>query len=405
MQIFLTLCADCFSIVKTFIYLDFSESPGVQSKACSLSPKHWIRVSAALFLALILAIPAWAEDAPKVAAPKAGAAKAAPVEAKKDLTPKPEETVFFTVSAGGHQVLCRSNALGTCKACLGRAGEGWLPYADPKLDGDDLAAATTRDGSRLALITNRGGSVNLWLVSPDGKVFERLTDDEAGIMPAADARDQSLAFSPDGKMLAFIKRGDVWIMNLADREPRTLSSAGGAMALAWSSDSKWVAAVLGKSIHKLGATGDMDRMVAAEACDQPSLAWNPDSKSDEIFFLGRGVSKVNGARHIDLVAPSSVVPNSLAVQASAKGVALLAPSASGQPEIYFAPLGGKGTAQVTQGGASAVWASLTGKQLYFLRESVLWRCETDGSKAHPLGAVPVSHVSLGILPPLKGACP
>ena len=112
---------------------------------------------------------------------------------------------------------------------------------------------------------------------------------------------------------------------------------------------------------------------------------------------------MNGSNKAELLMPSSVQPNSLALLPS--GVALLAPSNSGQPEVFVAPYSAKESpTQVTQGGAQRVLASPTGKSIYFVREGSLWRCEIDGSHSRQLGAVPVSNINVGQLPPLPGAC-
>ena len=96
---------------------------------------------------------------PSNAGPSSAKAAAAPA---KDTPPKSEETVLYTVRAGDHSVLARTDALGRCKGYLGREGAGWLPYPDPKINGDDLAAATSADGKWLALISSRGGAANLF---------------------------------------------------------------------------------------------------------------------------------------------------------------------------------------------------------------------------------------------------
>ena len=367
---------------------------------------------AAIFAALAGSLPIVAAEAPAAASTTAKAlpVKAAPgkvLDEKKADSNKPEETLLFTERAGKRLALGRTDAAGHCKAFLGHNGEGWLPFPDPKVEGDDYLANVGPDGTRFVLLSNRTGSLNYWLVSADGRNFERLTDDDAGVIKASDINGQVMAFSPDNKLLAFVMRGEAWIMNLKDRQPRVLTKGGKVRALAFSPDNKWVAVVQGQSVRRIATSGQPMQLLASDACDQPSLAWNPDPKADELYFFGRGVQRVNAKRQVDLVAPSTSRPNQVTLLPPAS-VALLAPSNSGQAEVFVAGIAGaKGAAftQVTQGGAEAVWASANGKTLFFLRERVLWRCDLSGLKAKPLGSVPVGHVTLGALPPLKGVCP
>jgi WD40 repeat protein len=349
----------------------------------------------------LLAVALPAADAPMPVSPKAK-----PVVEKKEEAAKPEETIFFTVKADKRMALGRTDSNTRCKAYLGRNGEGWVPFPDPKIDGSDYMAISSPDSAHLALLSARGGAINLWLLSPDGRTFERLTDDDAGIVEAKAIGHQMMAFSPDSKHLAFIMRGEAWIMGLKARQPRVLTKGGNVSALAFSPDGKWVALVQGQSVRRIAASGEPNQLLASDACDQPSLAWNPDAKSEELYFFGRGVQRVNTKRQVELVAPSTSKPNQVALLPS-NTLALLVPSNSGQAEVFLVALNAKGSVftQVTQGGADGVWASAGGKHIFFLRDQVLWRCDLAGLKAKPLGSVPMGHVTLGALPPLKGVCP
>lgn len=324
------------------------------------------------------------------------------------LAPKPaaaptlEATVFFESLAGGHRVLGRSNALNSCKAFLARAGRGWMAYPDPGLDGDDLTAVTSPDGQHLALISSRGGAVNLWLVSPDGQSLSNVSDDQGGIMDAAAVNDQSVAFSNDSKRLAWIQRGRVWVMDLATDEPHTLCLLKGALALAWSPDDRWLAVSTGDSIHKVGPHGEPDFVLVPYGVSQPWIQWDPDPKADTLYFINQGLRKVDGQRKISMLMTSPVDPNSAALVG--KQAVLLNVAPSGKTEVYRDSLDGKTPPlQVTLGGAQGVWA--LGQTLCFVRDGLLWRCGLDGAKARPLSDIPVEGVSIGILPPLAGACP
>jgi hypothetical protein len=316
-----------------------------------------------------------------------------------------EETIFFTVNAGGHRVIGRTNAAGRCKAFLGRVGAGWTTFPDPRLDGDDLMAATSPGSDHWILLSSRGGAgANLWLVSLDGRSMERLTDDERGLLDPADVVPQSRSLSPDGQTLAWVQRGRAWVMDLVRREPRTLGLETDVRAVSWSPDGSWLGLVAGDSVHKIGPDGEPDLLLSPYGCKQATLLWDPAPKSDQLYFMGGGVRRVDNQRRTNLVQPSPVQPNYLSLFSGGKEGVFLDLAADGAAEVYRVTLGGKPQlTQVTQGGASAVWAS--GQNIYFLRENQLWRCDADGTKARPLVMPPVKSVSIGSMPPLQGVCP
>jgi hypothetical protein len=336
------------------------------------------------------------------AAPKFGAASHPAAAAPKSTA---EETIFFTVNAGGHQVLGRTNAAGRCKAFLGRPGAGWTSFPDPGLDGDDLMAATAPASDHWILLSSRGGAgANLWLVSADGRSMERLTDDERGLLDPADVVPESVSLSPDGKMVAWVQRGRAWAMDLVRRQPRTLGVETDVRAVSWSPDGSWLGLVAGDSIHKIGPDGEPDMVLSPYGCKQANLLWDPTPKSDQLYFMGGGVRRVDNQRRTTLLQPSPVEPNNLSLFAAGKEAVFLDLAADGNPEIYRVTLASKpALTQVTQGGAKAVWSSA--QNIYFLRDNQLWRCDADGAKARPLVMPPVKSVSIGSMPPLQGVCP
>lgn len=338
----------------------------------------------------------------------ATASKAAPAPAaSKAALIKPEETLLFTQASGHHRVLGRIDAAGRCKAYLGNVDGGWVGFADPKLSGNDYQAVSNADGSRLALLSDRNGAVNLWLLNGEGHDWKMMTDDDGGIMDASQASGPVLAFSPDGKYLAVIRRGALWVLALNGDQPRTLTPERGVRSLAWSPDSLWIAYERGSSVHKVSVNGLPDRLLSNELADDDALAWHPDPKQELLFFLGGGLRKVDGRARVTLLVPSASHPNSVAVLPGGKQVALLVPAANGKSEVSLASLGAKNlsVAQVTQEGAEGVLASNDPKALYFIRDGVAWHCDLNGTHARPLGSIPMGAIRVGMLPPLKGVCP
>lgn len=386
----------------------------------SLLSMQWtkllIKGTCALLLSAGLSAAAAAPDAgsPTAQAPSAAPlspaakAKPAPAAAEKKPAPiKPVEALLFTQLAGRHQVLGRVDANGDCKAYLGKPGEGWIAYADPKISGDDYQAVSSADGSQIALLSSRNGAINLWLISADAREWKMLTDDDGGILEPSEATERVLDFAPDGKHLALIRRGALWVIALNGDQPRTLTQHRGVRALAWSPDSQWLAYLIGSSVHKVDVAGSPDLLLSHGLADEGDLAWHPDAKQELIYFLGGGLRKVDSRSRVKLLVPSFSRPNDLAVLPGGRQVALLVPGANGHSEACLATLGEKNltVAQVTQEGAEGVLASSDPKMLYFLRDGVAWRCDLNGRKARPLGSVKMGAVRVGMLPPLKGVCP
>jgi hypothetical protein len=351
-----------------------------------------------ILLSLIASIPLGAANA---ATASSGTAKAS------SATAPLQETLFFTVRAGGRSVLARSDANGACKAYLGPRDRGWISYPDPKIPGDDYQAVSSPDGKRIALLSTRNGAMNLWLLNAAATEWRQLTDDDGGILSPEQARGPVLAFSPDGKRLAVVRRQSLWVLGLQGEEPRTLTDKRRVRAFAWSPDSRWLAYISDKDIFKIEAADGNDVLLAADAADEPALAWHPDTQQELLYFFGQGLRTVDARRNIRLVAPSSSSPNSVAVLGQGKQIALLAPAVNGQAEVHVVTPGEKSSKieQVTQDGAQAVWPADGGKALYFLRNGIVWRCGLDGLKARPLGAVKMDALRVGVLPPLKGICP
>lgn len=369
----------------------------------SLSSTRQFLVGAALGASLLPFSLVSAEAAVGAAQPASPAAK----PEKKPEPAKPEETLLFTTRAGQRQVLSRSDAEGGCKAYLGQPGQGWIAYPDPKTPGDDHQAVSSPDGRHIALLSSRSGSLNLWLLDAEAREWRALTDDDGGILDPADATGPVLAFSPDSKRLAVIRRGALWVMAVEGEQPRTLTLERNLRALAWSPDSRWVAYLSDRNVRKVDAAGAPDVLLSADLADQPQLVWHPDPKQDLLYFHSGGMRRVDSRRRVTLVAPSPSRPNSLALLPGGRQAAMLLPVAGGAQEVHLFNLDGKAAkpVQLTQGGAEAILASASGKSLYFMREGVAWRIDLNGSRAKPLGTVPMATVRVAQLPPLKGVCP
>jgi len=82
--------------------------------------------------------------------------------------------------------------------------------------------AWSPDGKRIAFASDRGGSLDIWVLSLEDWKLEQVTTDES--------LDVSPAWSPDGKRLAFVStrsgRMEIWIKDLGSGDLRRLRPFG-----------------------------------------------------------------------------------------------------------------------------------------------------------------------------------
>jgi Tol biopolymer transport system component len=113
---------------------------------------------------------------------------------------------------------------------------------------NEMDPAWSPDGDQFAFVTDRGGSMGIWVRSRDGqweRPLVRATDFD-------DSRTEtlgSLAYSPDGRTLAFFRRGTkqatLWLIPAAGGTPQEMLSGDPNFsyhdAPTWSPDGDWMA--------------------------------------------------------------------------------------------------------------------------------------------------------------------
>lgn len=317
-------------------------------------------------------------------------------------TKGPREVLLFSQKIRGHLVLLRSSPNGACRAFLSQGEQGFLSHPST-IKGDDFSGVSSPDGKHIAFYSTRSGSVNVWLTHADGTHPEQLTDEEQGIATLQADRDGQILFSPDSKALAYISNGDLWVIDLNTRNARALTQLGGVDSIAWSPDGRWLAYVKGSAIRRVGTSGTSDELLAADAAQWPSLSYLPDPKKQELLTIGRGALKLGADKKQALLYPFSLTPNRIQV-APGKGdnFIVLAYSLEQRREVFIISMtkkgkGGNEAVQITQGGAERAYFSLDAKQVYFVREGRLWRCDTQGLAVKPVTKQRVWTPSVGVL--------
>jgi serine/threonine protein kinase len=102
----------------------------------------------------------------------------------------------------------------------------------------EINPALAPDGQRVAFMSDRSGSIEIWACEKDGSNPIQLTSFGRGI-------PSNLCWSPDGARIAFGYRSEgeprLYVVNAAGGPPRPLTSGKGVYALpAFSADGRWI---------------------------------------------------------------------------------------------------------------------------------------------------------------------
>jgi TolB protein len=143
--------------------------------------------------------------------------------------------------------------------------------------GLNTSAASSPDGSRLAMVLSRAGSPNIWVGRYDGAGVQRITH---GL------EDSSPCWSPDGESICYAtklhERRRLAIIPAGGGEPRYLSNSGTPSPSEpdWSPDGKWIAYTCqfggNFDICIQAADGSISPVIVA-AGQNPS--WAPNSRT------------------------------------------------------------------------------------------------------------------------------
>jgi serine/threonine-protein kinase len=142
----------------------------------------------------------------------------------------------------------------------------------------------TRDGKRIAHISNQDGLVNIYWQAADGSGgLERLTNTQETEVPSS--------FSPDGQLLAYVSINattgyDIWILHMSDHKGEPFIKTPFTESVPrFSPDGRWIAYVSDESgryeIYVQSYPGPGGKyQVSTEGGSEP--VWNPSGK--ELFY-------------------------------------------------------------------------------------------------------------------------
>lgn len=186
---------------------------------------------------------------------------------------------------------------------LSTRGQGRPGRLLRRLGGDrgEFRGVFSPRGDRLAVVlAAEGGSADLFTVQPDGSGLTRITDDRA--------IDISPAWSPDGQRLAFVSdragSPQIYLSDLNGGPPRRLTFQGSYNTHpAWSPDGRWIAyetRVEGQfDIWLIDPEGEVNLPLITHPRSDESPTWAPNSRKLAFSSRRRGradiyVVDVNG---------------------------------------------------------------------------------------------------------------
>lgn len=94
------------------------------------------------------------------------------------------------------------------------------------------------DGGRIAFVSDRNGTWDIWVMDAEGSDPRNLTDSPAS--------DMNPRWSPDGSRIAFKSdrtgTHEIWVMDADGSDPRRVTDAPGSeVQIQWSPDGRWLA--------------------------------------------------------------------------------------------------------------------------------------------------------------------
>lgn len=260
--------------------------------------------------------------------------------------------------------------------------------------------AISPDRKEIAFVS--GGDI--WTVSADGGT--------AALLVSHPASESKPLFSPDGRRLAFVSNrtgsGDIYILNLENNDLQRLTFDDAFDQLdSWSRDGNWL--YFSSTSKDIAGMNDIFRVSAQGGTPQTVSAdrytnefWSTNLSDGSILFSARGISNGQwwrkGKSHIDEteIWQKSGENYSQITQRGAKQLWVMATAdgkqmfyvsdRSGAQNIWSQTRGGqpKQLTNFTDGRVLFANLSYDGKEIVFERNFRLWKINADGGKASEL---------------------
>ena len=104
----------------------------------------------------------------------------------------------------------------------------------------ELAPRFSPDGKRIALISDRSGTEDIWICDRDGSRLYQVSLGKSG----------GHRWSPDGSMITFDFEGEIYVVSSEGGEPRKVNTVPGPKSRpSWSRDGRWLFFTLGLKVN------------------------------------------------------------------------------------------------------------------------------------------------------------
>ena len=209
----------------------------------------------------------------------------------RSTSPAPEEALVFTGVNAGSRDLFRQ-----------RLGGAPVPLTEDRFGEGEPALSP--DGSRIAFVSDRGGSLDIWVMDVDGTEARRLTDHAA--------MDVSPSWDPEGRRIAFVSeregdRSNVYVLDVASGALRQVTFQDkGIIFPSWSPDGEWIAysvagvipagsEVIPLRLELIPAVGGEAVVLLEGSGWYWGAAWSPDSQSIAYAWSPWGFTPISAA--------------------------------------------------------------------------------------------------------------